>query len=65
MKDRATLKSTMEEAGLIADDMRNHGVLISTDGPLDIVLKIKSPMTLGFHEAGILSDALNTALSRS
>jgi 4-aminobutyrate aminotransferase-like enzyme len=49
---------------LIANDMRNHGVLISTDGPFDNVLKIKPPMVFGLREANILADALEAALSR-
>jgi 4-aminobutyrate aminotransferase-like enzyme len=64
VKDRATLEPATEESGLIANDMRNHGVLISTDGPFDNVLKIKPPMVFGLREANILADALEAALSR-
>jgi 4-aminobutyrate aminotransferase-like enzyme len=44
--------------------MREHGVLISTDGPFDNVLKIKPPMAFGLAEADILADALEVALGR-
>ena len=64
VKDRATLEPATEEAGRIANDMRDHGVLISTDGPFDNVLKIKPPMAFGLREADILADALDAALSR-
>ena len=63
VKDRETLEPATEEAGLIANHMRDNGVLISTDGPFDNVLKIKPPMAFGRHEADILADALDAALS--
>jgi len=64
VKDQVTLDPATEEAGLIANDMRNHGVLISTDGPFDNVLKIKPPMTFRLREADILADALEAAMVR-
>ena len=64
VKDRGTLEPATEEAGCIANDMREHGVLISTDGPFDNVLKIKPPMAFGLREADILADALQAALER-
>ena len=64
VKDRVTLAPATEEAGLISNDMRDHGVLISTDGPFDNVLKIKPPMAFGLREADILADALDAALTR-
>ena len=64
VKDRTTLEPATEEAGLIANDMREHGVLISTDGPFDNVLKIKPPMAFGQTEAEIMADALGAALGR-
>jgi 4-aminobutyrate aminotransferase-like enzyme/Ser/Thr protein kinase RdoA (MazF antagonist) len=65
VKDRTTLEPATEEAGRIANDMREHGVLISTDGPFDNVLKIKPPMAFGLSEADILADALDAALERT
>lgn len=64
VKDRQSLEPATEEAGHIANDMRNHGVLISTDGPFDNVLKIKPPMAFGLREADIMADALEAALGR-
>lgn len=64
VKDRITLEPATDEAGRIANDMRDHGVLISTDGPFDNVLKIKPPMAFGLREADILADALEAALAR-
>ena len=64
VKDRSTLEPATEEANRIANDMRDHGVLISTDGPFDNVLKIKPPMAFGLREADILAEALKEALER-
>ncbi len=64
VKDRRTLEPATEEASRIANDMREHGVLISTDGPFDNVLKIKPPMAFGLVEADIMADALDAALAR-
>ena len=65
VKDRGTLEPATEEAGRIANDMREHGVLISTDGPFDNVLKIKPPMAFGLSDADILADTLELALRRN
>ena len=46
-----TLEPATVEASRIANDMREQGVLISTDGPFDNVLKIKPPMAFGIAEA--------------
>jgi len=46
VRDRATLEPATAEADDLANRMRRHGVLLSTDGPFSNVLKIKPPMTL-------------------
>ena len=61
VRDRSTLEPATDEASRIANDMRERGVLISTDGPFDNVLKIKPPMVFGLHEANIMVDALEAA----
>jgi 4-aminobutyrate aminotransferase-like enzyme len=63
VRDRKTLEPATEEAGMISNHMRNQGVLISTDGPHDNVLKIKPPMAFGIQEADILVEAMGEALS--
>ena len=60
--DRATLEPATAQAGGIANHMRNNGVLISTDGPFDNVLKIKPPMVFGADEASLLLEVLHDAL---
>jgi 4-aminobutyrate aminotransferase-like enzyme/Ser/Thr protein kinase RdoA (MazF antagonist) len=42
--DRKLLTPAAEQAGYIAERMKQQGILISTDGPLHNVLKIKPPM---------------------
>ncbi len=62
VRDRATLEPAGAEAGRVANAMREEGVLISTDGPFDNVLKIKPPMAFGVVEADLLLEALAGAL---
>jgi 4-aminobutyrate aminotransferase-like enzyme len=47
--DRQTLEPAGEHASYIAERMRDHGILISTDGPFHNVLKLKPPLV--FDEA--------------
>jgi len=42
--------------------LRERGVLLSTDGPFDNVLKLKPPIVFGRAEADILCDELELAL---
>ena len=44
--DRETLEPAHLEAAELVDKMRERGVLLSTDGPLHNVIKIKPPMVL-------------------
>ena len=46
VRDRATLEPAPKEASAVVDSMRERGVLLSTDGPLHNVIKIKPPMVL-------------------
>lgn len=51
------------EATRIVNRMARAGVLASTDGPDDNVLKFKPPMVFGAAEAEVLCDALEAALA--
>ena len=62
VRDRVTQDPATAEAGRIANAMREAGVLISTDGPHDNVLKIKPPLAFGVVEADLLVGALEGAL---
>ncbi len=63
VRDRATLEPATDEAGLVINHMRQLGVLASTDGPLDNVLKFKPPMVFGRAEADQLLAATEAALT--
>jgi hypothetical protein len=63
VRDRATLQPASEEAGLIVNHMRQLGVLASTDGPWENVLKFKPPMVFGRTEADRLLAATEAALT--
>lgn len=46
VRDRKTLEPADTEAGTVVNIMRERGILLSTDGPLNNVIKIKPPMVL-------------------
>ena len=56
--DRKTLEPAAEHADHIINRMRERGVLLSTDGPLHNVLKIKPPMVFSRADADQLADNL-------
>ncbi|MBS0563316.1 MAG: aminotransferase class III-fold pyridoxal phosphate-dependent enzyme, partial [Proteobacteria bacterium] len=63
VKDRATLEPATDEAGRVVNHLRQCGILASTDGPLDNVLKFKPPMVFGRAEADRLLAATDEALT--
>jgi hypothetical protein len=64
VRDRRTLEPATEEAGRVINDLRETGILVSTDGPFDNVLKIKPPVCFGIREAGMLAEGIDQALKR-
>jgi 4-aminobutyrate aminotransferase-like enzyme/Ser/Thr protein kinase RdoA (MazF antagonist) len=48
----------------VVEAAKRDGVLLSTDGPGDNVLKIKPPLVLGEHQASHAADAIDRALTR-
>lgn len=63
--DRHDLSPAAAEASYVAERMRDCGVLISTDGPLHNVLKIKPPMVFSEQNADELVEKLDDVLSES
>ena len=61
VKDPETLEPAREEANHIVQYMRDNGVLLSTDGPLENVLKLKPPMVFKKAEADIFLRKLDEA----
>ncbi len=60
--DRETLAPAGHQASYAANRMRDHGVLISTDGPLHNVLKIKPPLVFNRANADYLLHCLGKVL---
>ncbi|MXZ04333.1 MAG: aminotransferase class III-fold pyridoxal phosphate-dependent enzyme [Rhodothermaceae bacterium] len=62
VRDPETLEPASKEAAYAANRMRDLGVLVSTDGPLHNVLKIKPPLVFNEANAERLADTLDTVL---
>jgi 4-aminobutyrate aminotransferase-like enzyme/Ser/Thr protein kinase RdoA (MazF antagonist) len=62
VRDLETLEPADKEAAYAANRMRDLGVLVSTDGPLHNVLKIKPPLVFNEANAERLADVLDTVL---
>ncbi|MGB1590492.1 MAG: aminotransferase class III-fold pyridoxal phosphate-dependent enzyme, partial [Candidatus Thalassarchaeaceae archaeon] len=63
--DRITLEPNAEEAERVVREMRDLGILLSTDGPHHNVIKIKPPMVLTRHDIDMTLECLNGVLSRN
>ena len=61
--DRATKEPATALAADVANRLRDRGVLISTDGPHDNVIKIKPPIVFTREHADILCAELDDALA--
>ena len=61
-----TNRETQEPATALAkqviEDMKSRGILLSTDGPFDNVLKIKPPMVFTEENADRLVETLDEVL---
>jgi 4-aminobutyrate aminotransferase-like enzyme len=62
VRDRDTLEPADREAARIVEELRKDGILLSIDGPLHNVLKIKPPLVLGERDVDRTVDALDRAL---
>ena len=60
--DRETLAPAAAEASYIVERMKEHGILLSTDGPLHNVLKIKPPLVFAEEDADLLVRTLDKIL---
>lgn len=59
VKDTDKLTPAAEEASYLANRMREHGILMSTDGPFYNVLKIKPPMCFDGKNVDFLIETLD------
>lgn len=62
VRNRETLEPATEEARLVIEYMKELGVLVSTDGPFQNVIKIKPPLIFNEHNANQLIEALDLSL---
>jgi 4-aminobutyrate aminotransferase-like enzyme/Ser/Thr protein kinase RdoA (MazF antagonist) len=60
--DRSSRQPATALAADVANALRDRGVLVSTDGPADNVLKIKPPIVFGTAEADLLVHELQRVL---
>jgi len=63
--NRETLEPAGSLAGIIANRMRDRGVLVSTDGPFHNVLKIKPPLVFTVRDADFLVATLDHVLGET
>lgn len=62
VKDRLTMEPALPEIDIVVEKMKSKGYLLSTDGPLHNVLKIKPPMPFNKSNADELLLYLDEAL---
>jgi len=63
VRDRATLEPAAAEASHLINRLRSRGILLSTDGPLHNVLKIKPPMVITDADIDMVVRALDDELA--
>lgn len=65
VRNRETLEPADNEASLVAERMKERGVLLSTDGPFHNVIKIKPPLVFSQADADFLLSRLDSVLGDS
>jgi 4-aminobutyrate aminotransferase-like enzyme len=63
VRERRTLAPATAAANEVVNHMREHGVLIGTDGPHHNVLKVRPPMPFNADDAEVLVTAMDRALT--
>jgi 4-aminobutyrate aminotransferase-like enzyme/Ser/Thr protein kinase RdoA (MazF antagonist) len=62
VRDRETLEPAPEEAAYVMNRMREHRILLGTDGPYHNVLKIRPPMPFDEGNADLLVEVMEKVL---
>jgi 4-aminobutyrate aminotransferase-like enzyme/Ser/Thr protein kinase RdoA (MazF antagonist) len=62
VRDRCSREPATTEAGYLVNRMRDHGILLSTDGPLENVIKVKPPLCFDRNDASRLIETLEDLL---
>jgi 4-aminobutyrate aminotransferase-like enzyme len=65
VRDRETLEPAAQEADYVMNRMRDHGILIGTDGPYHNVLKIRPPMPFDEKNADYLVKKIEEILQEN
>jgi 4-aminobutyrate aminotransferase-like enzyme len=65
VKDRETLEPAPQHTAYIAERVKEKGILISTDGVLGNVLKIRPPMIFSLENAEFLVSTFDEVLSET
>ena len=63
VEDSKTLEPATEKAKLITNKLKELGILLSTDGPHNNVIKIKPPLVFTHDNAKLLVDSLSNLLA--
>ena len=63
VKDQKTKEPAAEEASRLVEDLREDGILLSTDGPFHDVVKIKPPLVFEKDDALYLLEKLAARLA--
>ena len=63
VRDHDRLEPAAEEATFLVNRMRERGILLSTDGPLENVIKMKPPLVFSRANADRLVDQLDASLA--
>jgi 4-aminobutyrate aminotransferase-like enzyme len=64
VRDRDTLEPAAAEARIVAERMKEEGIVLIPNGELDNVLKIKPPMVFVHDDADLLLDRLDAVLTQ-
>ena len=63
VRDRNSLEPAKEEAGYLVNRMRDYGILLSTDGPFENVIKIKPQLCFSAENADLVLRTLDLVLA--
>lgn len=63
VRDRESLEPATEEATEVINEMRERGILLSTDGPFENVIKMKPPLVFSHGDASRVVEELDAVLS--
>ncbi len=62
VRDRVTLEPADMEASYVVNRMREHGILLGTDGPHHNVVKMRGPLPFSKNDADFFLEVLNKIL---